>query len=37
MPKEKNYKYLVRIYQMPSEIKYKDIEFMHGWHLITKQ
>jgi len=33
VPKKKNYKYLVRIYWMPSELKYKNIKFMYGWHL----
>jgi len=35
-PKARNYKYLVRIYWMLSELKYRNAEFMHGWHL-TKE
>ena len=35
--KEKNYKYLVRIYQMPSKLKYRNTKFIYGWHLIEKQ
>jgi len=27
--KEKNYKYLVRIYWMPSELKYKNTKFIY--------
>jgi len=34
--KEKNYKYLIRIYWMSSELKYKDIKFIYKWHLIKK-
>jgi len=35
-PKERNYKYLVRIYWMLSKIKYKDTKYIYGWHL-TKE
>jgi len=35
--KAKNYKYLVRMYWMPSELKYRNAEFMYGWHLTEKQ
>jgi len=28
--KERNYKYLVRIYWMLSEAKYRDVNYMHG-------
>jgi len=28
--KKKNYKYLVKIYWMPSELKYKNTKFMYG-------
>ena len=34
--KEKNYKYLVKMYQILSEIKYKDAKFIYKWHLVTK-
>jgi len=35
--KEKNYKYLVRMYWMFSKLKYKNIRFIYKWHLIKKQ
>jgi len=35
-PKRKNYKYLVRIYWMPSELKYRNAKFIYKWHL-TKE
>jgi len=28
-PKERNYKYLVRIYWMPSKLKYKNTKFIY--------
>jgi len=34
--KARNYKYLVRMYWMPSELKYRNAKFMHGWYL-TKE
>jgi len=34
--KERNYKYLVRIYWMPSKLKYRNAKFMYRWHL-TKE
>ena len=34
--KKRNYKYLVRMYQMPSELKYKNTKFMHRWYLIKR-
>jgi len=37
VPKVRNYKYLVRIYWMPSELKYRNANYMHGWHLAEKQ
>jgi len=37
VPKAKNYKYLVRMYWMLSELKYRNAEFMHGWHLTKEQ
>jgi len=36
-PKTRNYKYLVRIYWIPSKLKYRNAEFMHRWHLIKEQ
>jgi len=36
VPKKRNYKYPVRIYWMPSELKYRNTKFMHRWHL-TKE
>ena len=35
-PKKRNYKYLVRIYQMPSELKYKNTKFIYRQHLTKK-
>jgi len=34
--KKRNYKYLVRMYWMPSELNYKNAKFMYKWHLIEK-
>ena len=34
--KARNYKYLVRIYQILSELKYRNNKFMYGWYLIKK-
>jgi len=34
--KARNYKYLVRIYWMLSELKYRNAKFIYGWHL-TKE
>jgi len=28
-PKKRNYKYLVRMYWIPSELKYRNAKFMH--------
>jgi len=36
-PKARNYKYLVKMYWMPSEAKYKNANYMHGWHPTKKQ
>jgi len=36
IPKARNYKYLVRMYWIPSELKYRNTKFMHGWYL-TKE
>jgi len=30
--KARNYKYPVRMYWMPSELKYRNAKFMHKWH-----
>jgi len=29
VPKEKNYKYLIRIYWIPSELKYRNAKFVY--------
>jgi len=34
--KKRNYKYLVRIYWIPSELKYKNTKFIYGWYLTKK-
>jgi len=31
--KKKNYKYLVKMYWIPSKLKYKNIKFIYRWHL----
>ena len=36
-PKAKNYKYLVRMYWMLSETKYKNADYIYGWHLTEEQ
>jgi len=35
--KVRNYKYLVRMYWMPSKAKYRNANYMYGWHLAEKQ
>jgi len=35
--KARNHKYLVRIYWMPSETKYRNADYIYGWHLAKKQ
>jgi len=35
--KARNYKYLVRIYWMLSELKYRNAKFIYGWHLTKEQ
>jgi len=35
--KIRNYKYLVKIYWMPSETKYRNANYMYRWHLAKKQ
>jgi len=32
VPKKKNYKYLVRMYWIPSELKYRNAKFIYRWH-----
>jgi len=34
--KKKNYKYLVRMYWIPSKLKYKNIKFIYRWYLTKK-
>jgi len=36
-PKVKNHKYLVRMYWMPSKLKYRNNKFIYRWHLIKEQ
>ena len=36
-PKEKNHKYSVRMYWIPSELKYRNADYMYRWHLAEKQ
>jgi len=31
--KKKNHKYLVRMYWIPSELKYRNTKFIYRWHL----
>jgi len=35
--KKRNHKYLVKIYWMPSKLKYKNAKFIHKWYLTKKQ
>jgi len=35
--KARNYKYLVRMYWMPSELKYRNANYMHRWHPAERQ
>jgi len=35
--KRRNYKYPVRMYWIPSKLKYKNTKFIYGWHLIKEQ
>ena len=37
MPKKRNYKYLIKMYQILSKLKYKNIKFIYKWHLTKKQ
>ena len=34
---KKNHKYPVRMYWMPSELKYRNTKFMYEWHLTKEQ
>jgi len=34
--KARNYKYLVRMYWMLSELKYKNANYIYGWYLAEK-
>jgi len=34
--KVRNYKYLIRMYWMLSELKYKNADYMHRWYLAKK-
>ena len=36
-PKDKNWKYLVRIYQAPKERQFRDAKYIHRWHLVEVQ
>jgi len=35
--KERNHKYLVRMYWIPSKLKYKNAKFIYRWHLTKEQ
>jgi len=35
-PKKKNYKYPVKMYWIPSKLKYKNTKFIYRWHLTKK-
>jgi len=35
--KVRNYKYLVRMYWMLSELKYRNANYIYGWYLAKKQ
>jgi len=34
--KARNYKYLVRMYWMPSKAKYRNADYIYGWHPAKK-
>ena len=34
--KARNYKYLIRMYWIPSKLKYRNAKFIYRWHL-TKE
>jgi len=34
--KKKNYKYLVKMYWIPSKLKYRNVKFIYRWHLIKE-
>jgi len=35
--KVRNHKYLVKIYWMPSEAKYRNANYIYRWHLAEEQ
>jgi len=35
--KARNHKYPIRIYWMPSKLKYRNANYMYGWHPAEKQ
>jgi len=37
VPKARNHKYLVRMYWMPSKAKYRNADYIYGWHLTEEQ
>ena len=36
VPKRKNYKYSVKIYQIFSKLKYRNAKFIYKWYLTKK-
>ena len=36
-PKDKNQKYLVRIYQAPEEKRFRNTKYIYRWHLVEVQ
>jgi len=36
-PKARNHKYPVRIYWIPSELKYRNAKFIYRWHPTKEQ
>ena len=32
--KDKNWKYLIRVYQVLEEKRFRDAKYIHGWHLV---
>jgi len=37
VPKARNHKYPVRIYWIPSELKYRNADYIYRWHPAEKQ
>ena len=37
VPKARNYKYLIRMYWIPSKVKYRNANYIYRWHLAKKQ